>query len=275
MEKCRKYSGERIAVRLATLGAIFALGACVTTGGGSLPTKTDDFAALAVSALTWQRIGNAGATATFSGAVTDATDMTDFRMTIDQAGDIGFLSMEPVGSAELPPRGVQVRPVLLDDGRAALMKDFAPLLNSALPLTAKLVAVVLTKDLFAPADIPNMPAVSPHARNLRHISWGTEYEKDGVRWREASFAAADAPGGTGVASASPSPDRILRQARIGAATCLAGSFGGRLITLVPYVDEKSGTALLLAERSVQIDGKTVQYLDYCAKVPAKELLSGF
>lgn len=275
MKKCRTYSSARVLLQLATLGTILALGACVTTEGDSLPTKTDDFAAVAASSLTWKKTGNEGSVATFSGDIAGAIDMSDFRMTIGQTGDVGFVSVEPAGSAELPPRGVRVRPVLLDDGRAALLKDFAPLLNSALPLTAKLVAVVPAKDLFAPAGILNIPAVSPHARSLRHIIWGNEYEKDGDRWREASFTAADASGGTGVSSASPSPDRILRQKRAGAATLLAGSFGGTLIPLVPYVDEKSGTALLLAERSAQIDGKTVKYLDYCAKVPAKELLSGF
>ncbi|MCE5256179.1 MAG: hypothetical protein LLF89_04950 [Spirochaetaceae bacterium] len=271
MKTQKKNGGRPLGLIPGLLLSLALLPGCATTEGASLATKTDDFGGFAMSSIVWQKSGETGDRIVIPGTISSAADMTDFRMEIDKAGGIRFFSMEPSGSGELPLRTVPVRPVILEDGRAVLMKDFPPLLNSAQPLIAKQIAVVSAKELFAPAKIVGLPAVSPLIRDLRHISWKAEYEKDGALCMEGKLSGESAT----VSSGAWSLSAVLRRKFPGAATTLLGDFGGIEAALVPFIDDKTGTALLLVEKQAEITGRKISYLYYCAKVPSKELMEGF
>lgn len=243
---------------------LFLLGV-TTSGVSAMAIRENDFRSYprSVQAITWDAsIVESGIT-TISGIVRFPQGVLELAWIVDASLKARLQTLDPSGSAELPPHPVRIRPVLLADGTSLLAKDFYPLLNSRQPISVKVVGIVDSKELFAPLDLVEIPLGSVNYHELSGITYGQQHENYSVKIQE------------GILAHKSGPMSLLWQKAPHGSYNLAVVKEGLEIPLVPLLDTKNSTAYIFEERSTDVQGIRIDYLVYMGKTALDVLLEGF
>lgn len=238
---------------------------CPTSRVFAMAMPESDFSTYprSVQSIAWDvPIVESGIT-TFSGLVRFSQGGLELAWTVDAAGRARLHTLDPSGSAELPPQPVKVHPVLLADGTALLAKEFYPLLNSRQPVSVKLVGIVDSEDLLAPLGLIEVPLGSASYHLAAGITYRQLYESHGVRIQE------------GVIALRNGSRSLLWQKTLDGSYKLAAVKEEVEIPLIPLLDSKKATAYLFEESAVDAQSIRVDYLLYMGKTALDVLLEGF
>ena len=243
---------------------LFFLGV-TTPGVSAMAIRESDFRSYprSVQAITWEAsIVESGIT-TIDGYVRFPQGGLELTWTVDASGNARLYTLDPSGSAELPPHTVRIHPVLFDDGTTLLAKEFFPLLNSRQPVSVKIVGAVEAANLLAPLELIEIPQGSTNHHALSRITFGNQYEIKGKKVQE------------GMISYIGGSLNLLWQKYPDGSYKLASVDQGLEIPLIPMLDKKSATAYIFEIKTAEAQGFGIDYLRYVGKTALDELLEGF
>ncbi len=187
----------------------------------------------------------------------------ELAWTVDASGNARLHTLDPSGSAELPPHAVRIHPVLFVDGTALLAKEFFPLFNSKQPVSVKILGAVEASNLLAPLELIEIPQGSTNYHALSRITFGGRYEIEGMKIQEGVIA--DAAGSLSLLW-QKHPDGTYKLALVDQ---------GKEFHLIPLFDNTNSTAYIFAHETAQVQGVRLNYLRYVGKTALDELLEGF
>lgn len=217
-----------------------------------------------VQAIVWDAsIVESSVTTIISGLVRFPQGTLELAWIVDASQKARLQTLDPSGSAELPPHPVTIWPVLLADGTALLAKEFFPLFNSRQPVSVKVLGIVDSKELFAPLDLVEIPPGSVNYHELSGITYGQQYENHSVKIQE------------GILAHKRDPMSLLWQKAPHGSYKLAAVKEGLEIPLITLLDTKNSTAYIFEESSADAQGIRIDYLLYMGKTALDVLLEGF
>ena len=238
---------------------------CATLRVYAMAVPESDFASAleAVPSISWETSAVESGTTTTDGYVRFPQGSLELTWGVDDSGKAQLYTLDPSGSAELPPHAVRIHPVLLVDGTALLAKEFFPLLNSKQPVSVKIVGTVESVNLLAPLELIETPQGSTTHHRLSRATFGEQREIKGMKVQE------------GMISYSGGSLNLLWKNKSDGSYTLALVDEGLEIPLIPMLDKKSATAFIFEIRTAEVHGLRLDYLWYVGKTSLDDLLEGF
>ncbi|MCX7026725.1 MAG: hypothetical protein NT061_04370 [Spirochaetes bacterium] len=247
---------------VALIAVSIFLAGCASAKGYAMDRIGDDFAQYTVMEILWQVALHENKKTIIPGILSGPEGSIELQWLVDESLNAMLVSTETSGSSELPMRLVKIQAVVFDNGKAALVKDFPPLLNSPLPHSARTIGVVSMKTLFAPLKLSALPEGSTPYRHISSVKWKSRYEKDGMKI------------GKGILESQDGNIPVFWEKKYNGTSALIMDRDGNQTELIPLFSESSTEAGILEIHRTLADGFSLEYFYYLAKTGKDQLLTG-
>ncbi|NLG84160.1 MAG: hypothetical protein GX493_06055 [Firmicutes bacterium] len=227
-------------------------------------------AACGAPKIAWQKPFVVDGLTIIPGSVRSAHGTFAFRWVIDRDGGARLTTTVPFGAGELPPREIDLFPLIRKDGMTLLFQEWFPLVNVREPSTIRIVAKVATAELFSVLPTGQHLPAENISKKRQAIAWGTRQERDGIEYLpgrvETSLGSMEI-----VWKKEPGhlPELVLSEPP------KAEGLPPGEVRLYPWMEGAIDTTFVFRKAPPRVDGASIMRLQYLVTVRTTELLAGF
>lgn len=194
----------------------------------------------------------------------------EIRWIIPAKGIARLVTMEPSGSAELPPREKKLLLWAGKRGSIVLFQEWLPLLNVKELAVIRPVVTVSTTDLFSVLPKTKLPPVAKLDKTPQTIAWERSYVKGDTMYLPGSLRASFGRLNIYWRKRSAGIPELITVESSG-----SGELPPREVRLYIWADEKDGSSTIFQERQPLLNQGITSYLWPLATVRTDELMAGF